>query len=63
MEVRVQEPEQLRYVGSLGLYPDARVEVVECAPFDGPLTLRVNDEARVIARSLAQRIRVATEQD
>jgi DtxR family Mn-dependent transcriptional regulator len=61
MEVRVQEPEQLRYVGSLGLYPDARVEVVECAPFEGPMTLRVDQEPRVIARALAQRIRVAPE--
>lgn len=61
MEVRVQEPEQLRYVGSLGLYPDARVEVVECAPFEGPMTLRVGKEPRVIARALAQRIRVAPE--
>lgn len=59
VEVRVQEPEQLRYVGSLGLYPDARVEVVECAPFEGPISLRVNREPRVIARALAERIRVA----
>ena len=61
MEVRVQEPEQLRYVGSLGLYPDARVEVVECAPFEGPISLHVGGEARVIARALAERIRVAPE--
>src|SRR5690606_29181640 len=36
VEVRVHEPEQLRYLGSLDLYPGARVQVIEAAPFDGP---------------------------
>jgi DtxR family transcriptional regulator, Mn-dependent transcriptional regulator len=58
LEVRVSEPEQLRYLGSLDLYPGARVEVTEQAPFDGPLSLRVNGAACVLARSLADRIRV-----
>jgi DtxR family Mn-dependent transcriptional regulator len=35
VEVRVQDPEQLRYLGSLELYPGAQVEVVECAPLRG----------------------------
>jgi DtxR family transcriptional regulator, Mn-dependent transcriptional regulator len=58
LEVQVSEPEQLRYLGSLDLYPGAEVMVTESAPFDGPLSLQVNGRSRVIARSLAQRIRV-----
>ncbi|HET7322695.1 MAG TPA: metal-dependent transcriptional regulator [Longimicrobiaceae bacterium] len=56
IEVRVQEPEQLRYLGSLALYPDAEVEVVERAPFGGPLSLRVNGTPQVLARALAERL-------
>lgn len=59
VEVRVKEPEQLRYLGSLGLYPGAELEVVDSAPFEGPLSLRVGGESRVIARALARRIHVS----
>lgn len=58
LEVQLHEPEQLRYVGSMELYPGAEVEVTERAPFDGPVSLQVNGEARVIAQALAERIRV-----
>jgi DtxR family Mn-dependent transcriptional regulator len=61
VEVRVQEPEQLRYLGSMELYPGAQVEVVESAPFQGPLSLRVGGAARVLSRDLAQRIHVDVE--
>ena len=61
VEVRVHEPEQLRYLGSLDLYPGARVEVVETAPFDGPISLTVNGAPCVLSRSLAQKLYVADE--
>ena len=61
LEVQVQEPEQLRYLGSLNLRPGARVEVVEKSPFEGPVSLSVNGERTVISHSLAQRIRVRPE--
>jgi DtxR family transcriptional regulator, Mn-dependent transcriptional regulator len=60
IEVSVKQPEQLRYLGSLGLYPGATLEVIECAPFEGPLSLRVAGEPRVIARALARKIFVKT---
>jgi DtxR family transcriptional regulator, Mn-dependent transcriptional regulator len=59
VEVRVQEPEQLRYLGSLELYPGAEVRVRELAPFEGPLSLEVNGTSRVISWALARRIHVA----
>jgi DtxR family Mn-dependent transcriptional regulator len=61
VEVSIHEPEQLRYLGSMDLYPGAKLEVVECAPFDGPISLTVNGEARVIARGLAAQIHVDVE--
>ena len=63
LEVQVGEPEQLRYLGSLGLYPGAEVQVTERAPFEGPLTLRVDGEIRILAHPLAKRIRVASAAD
>ncbi len=50
--------EMLRYLGARGLVPDARIEVVEKAPFNGPLTVRTGDHAHVIGRDLAAHIRV-----
>ncbi len=58
LEVQVQEPEQLRYLGSLELRPGATVEVVEKSPFEGPVSLSVNGRPAVISHALAQRIRV-----
>jgi DtxR family transcriptional regulator, Mn-dependent transcriptional regulator len=63
LEVEVEEPEQLRYLGSLDLYPGAEVEVVRKSPFDGPVSLQVNGSPQVISHSLAQRIRVRPDGD
>lgn len=57
-EVTTGDAEQLRYLGSLELYPGAEVEVVERAPFQGPLTIDVNAQRRVLAHDLAAQIRV-----
>ncbi|MBE3559345.1 MAG: metal-dependent transcriptional regulator [Ktedonobacteraceae bacterium] len=43
LRVSDQDAEKLRYLGQLGLYPDKRVELVEQAPFGGPLRIRVGD--------------------
>jgi DtxR family Mn-dependent transcriptional regulator len=50
--------EMLRYLGERGLVPDAGVEVVEKAPFNGPLTVKTADASHVIGRDLASHIRV-----
>lgn len=58
VEVQVDDPEQLRYLGSLNLYPGRLVAVVERSPFEGPVSLSVDGTPAVISHSLAQRIRV-----
>ncbi|MDP9349063.1 MAG: metal-dependent transcriptional regulator [Gemmatimonadota bacterium] len=58
LEVEVHEPEQLRYLGSLDLYPGSQVEVQGKSPFEGPISLLVNGAPQVISHALAQRIRV-----
>ena len=59
LEVTTGDAEQLRYLGSLELYPGAEVEVRERAPFDGPLSLTVNGRPRVLDHRLASRIRIS----
>lgn len=53
-----RDPEQLRYLGGLGLYPGATVMLTELLPFDGPLRIRVAGAEHVIGRSLAAAVRV-----
>jgi len=45
-EVRDEDAALLRYLGSLGLYPEAEVEMLAVAPFDGPLTVRVGGRSK-----------------
>lgn len=51
-----EEADFLRYLGGLGLYPDARVDVVDVAPFDGPLTVEVGGKLGVIGRKAAEQV-------
>jgi len=41
VRVNDQNAEKLRYLGQLGLYPEAQVQVIDRAPFGGPLRIRV----------------------
>jgi len=52
------DPELLRYLAALGLFPDRAVTLVEKAPFAGPLTLAIGDARHVIGSTLACRIEV-----
>jgi DtxR family Mn-dependent transcriptional regulator len=53
------DSELLRYLGELGLVPDASVEVLAQAPFGGPITVRTASGEHAISRDLADRIAAA----
>jgi DtxR family Mn-dependent transcriptional regulator len=53
------DSELLRYLGELGLVPDASVEVLAQAPFGGPVTVRTARGEHAISRELADRIAAA----
>lgn len=40
--VKDSDADLLRYLGKLGLYPHVVIEVIDKAPFDGPLVVRVS---------------------
>lgn len=53
----------LRYLADIGLLPGARVTVVDVAPFDGPLTVLIDSQERIIGRNVASKVLVETDQD
>jgi DtxR family Mn-dependent transcriptional regulator len=55
-EVGDEDAAMLRYFAELGLFPDASVEVLSVAPFDGPLRLRVSGTECSIGRSAAEHV-------
>lgn len=60
-----RDPEQLRYLGRLGIVPGARVTVLEHLPFEGPVRIQVlsHDDAvaeHVLGRPLAGVVRLAS---
>ncbi len=52
------DSERLRYLGRLGLYPKAEIELVEKMPFNGPLRIQVDGEEHVIGLDLASDVYV-----
>jgi DtxR family Mn-dependent transcriptional regulator len=56
MRIEREEAELLKYLASLGLLPQTKVEVEEVAPFGGPVLLRVGDSRYALGRNVAARI-------
>lgn len=57
-EVSDADAAKLRYLGAMGLFPNTAIEIIDVAPFEGPLTLRVGDEEHVVGRELARTVYV-----
>lgn len=51
--VDTSHPDRLRYIAANGLMPGTRVRVTRREPFQGPITLRVDDRERIIGHELA----------
>ncbi|HXF63977.1 MAG TPA: metal-dependent transcriptional regulator [Caldilineaceae bacterium] len=54
VRVLMQEEDRLRYLGTLGLYPNAQVTLLERAPFDGPLLIDVDGAHHALAHDMAK---------
>ncbi|MBI2080990.1 MAG: metal-dependent transcriptional regulator [candidate division NC10 bacterium] len=53
------DPGMLRYLASLGFFPGATVQVLEKAPFEGPLRVRVGEAEHAVGRELARHVLVS----
>jgi len=56
VELRDRDPELLRYLGELGIVPDARVVIVKVEPFNGPITLRIRRRTVVTGRDAVRHV-------
>ena len=48
----------LRYLADLGLVPGTKLKVTHVAPFDGPMTLQINNKSIVIGQKVAEAVLV-----
>jgi len=48
----------LCYLAEIGIVPGTKLIVSSVAPFDGPLTVEMNDESTVVGFNVAQRVQV-----
>ncbi|MDH3197395.1 MAG: metal-dependent transcriptional regulator [Candidatus Krumholzibacteria bacterium] len=58
VEVDDRDPELLRYLGDLALYPGKELEVLRVEPYNGPFVVRVDGRERIVGRAAAQEILV-----
>lgn len=58
LRVPERDPALLQYLASLGLRPQAIIQVEAKAPFQGPLTVRVGEARHVLGQELAAKITV-----
>jgi DtxR family Mn-dependent transcriptional regulator len=57
--VSSEDGEFLRYLGSLGIYPNVGLTVISIAPFGGPVTIEVGGARHAIGRGVAEKVFVA----
>jgi DtxR family transcriptional regulator, Mn-dependent transcriptional regulator len=60
--VNSHDADKLKYLDALGLKPGAKFYLLERAPFEGPLKLRLGDETHFIGHNLAGVLRVCSEE-
>lgn len=63
VEVDDRDPELLRYLGQLGIYPGTKITILVRAPFNGPLTLTSGGNEYSLGYQAAELIRVARRRD
>jgi DtxR family Mn-dependent transcriptional regulator len=61
-KIKDETLEVLKYIAALGLLPGASIEIVEKAPFDGPVTVKVGGANHALSLSMASNIWVKRKQ-
>jgi len=58
VKITEEKPDLLHYLNTMGLVPGASIEIVEKAPFNGPITLKIGGTNRALSRTVASIIQV-----
>ncbi len=53
-----RDPEKLRYLGKIGIYPQSEIKVMGKAPFNGPIHIQVNNIFHHLGREISDAILV-----
>jgi len=56
LRVSDHNPEVLRYLATIGIYPQVRLNVLEKAPFNGPVHVEVQEQGHSLSEELARQI-------
>jgi DtxR family Mn-dependent transcriptional regulator len=59
VEVDDDDPELLRYMGEMGLYPGTAIQLLDLAPYKGSLTLDIDGQEHSLSHQVAKTILVA----
>lgn len=59
-QVSDSDPEMLRYLGEIGIYPEVKLHVLEKAPFGGPLLVQVGEDKYHLGGTVTDNIMVTT---
>jgi DtxR family Mn-dependent transcriptional regulator len=57
-EVSDHDPELLRYLGGMGLFPKTKIRMVAAAPFRGPITIEIGGQEHAVGREVAGHVLV-----
>jgi DtxR family Mn-dependent transcriptional regulator len=58
VKITEERSDLLRYLDKLGLEPKAPIEILEKAPFNGPITIKIDETSHAISRAIASIIQV-----
>jgi DtxR family Mn-dependent transcriptional regulator len=58
LKITDEKSDLLHYLDTLGLVPGVSFEILEKAPFNGPITLKVGTVNRALSREMASVIQV-----
>ena len=58
VKITEEKSDLLRYLNTLGLAPGATIEILEKAPFDGPITFKVDGSSHALSSEMASIIQV-----
>ncbi|TDI85403.1 MAG: metal-dependent transcriptional regulator [Caldithrix sp.] len=57
-QVSDSDPEMLRYLGEIGIYPEVKLHVLEKAPFGGPLLVQVGEDKHHLGGTVTDNIMI-----
>jgi DtxR family Mn-dependent transcriptional regulator len=59
--VKTHDPDKLKYLGEIGILPEVSFELINRAPFNGPIRLKIGKDEQVIGSELATALWVVTD--